>query len=425
MTDLPHLAARLYGTPLMIARPKLAVILEALGPRLAGGSLPMPSGVTGRPAPQVIEPGIAVVPVLGTLVRRSSYLAAASGLTAYADIGDEVEAVLSSADVRGVLLELDTPGGEAGGVFDLADRLSELQRASGKPIWAIADEAALSAGYAIASVAEQIWLTRTAEVGSIGVVAVQVAQSAADRQAGLAYSFVHAGAHKIDGSPHLPLSDSARARIQADVDALNDAFVDLVARNRGITAIVIRQTEAATFRGERAVAAGLADRIGSFDAVLTAFAERLGRPRSIAARAFPQVKETPMKTGLPEQPPAGADALEPAMIVETSAPVVSAAADAGLAVQLRAEMAELMTVAAQAARLGVTVDAAEAMRRGIDPAVLRRSVLDTLASRDVGLDIVAAAPVVGPASAGERPAPSADSPLIRAARAAAAAGREG
>jgi capsid assembly protease len=288
MTDLPHLAARLYGTPLMIARPKLAVILEALGPRLAGGSLPMPSGATDRPAPQIIEPGIAVVPVLGTLVRRSSYLAAASGLTAYADIGDEVEAVLSSADVRGVLLELDTPGGEAGGVFDLADRLSELQRASGKPIWAIADEAALSAGYAIASVAEQIWLTRTAEVGSIGVVAVHVDQSAADRQAGLAYSFVHAGAHKIDGSPHLPLSDSARARIQADVDALNDAFVDLVARNRGITAIVIRQTEAATFRGERAVAAGLADRIGDFDAVLTAFAERLGRPRSIAARAFPQ-----------------------------------------------------------------------------------------------------------------------------------------
>ena len=104
ITDLPHLAARLYGTPLMIARPKLAAILEALGPRLAGGSLPMPSNATDRPAPQVIEPGIAVVPVLGTLVRRSSYLAAASGLMAYADIGDEVEAVLSSADVRGVLL---------------------------------------------------------------------------------------------------------------------------------------------------------------------------------------------------------------------------------------------------------------------------------------------------------------------------------
>ena len=132
-----------------------------------------------------------------------------------------------------------------------------------------------------------------------------------------------------------------------------------------------------------------------------------------------------MKTGLPEQL---SPAAEPAAVIEPATPVVSTAttaADPGLAAQLRAEMAELMSIATQAARLGVTVDAAEAMRRGIDPAVLRRSVLDTLASRDVGLDIVAAAPVVGPASAGERPAPSADSPLIRAARAAAAAGREG
>ena len=113
--------------------------------------------------------------------------------------------------------------------------------------------------------------------------------------------------------------------------------------------------------------------------------------------------------------------------IEPATPVVSTAAtaaDPGLAAQLRAEMAELMSIAAQAARLGVTVDAAEAMRRGIDPAALRRSVLDTLASRDVGLDIVAAAPVVGLASGSERPVPSADSPLIRAARAAAAASRE-
>jgi hypothetical protein len=103
----------------------------------------------------------------------------------------------------------------------------------------------------------------------------------------------------------------------------------------------------------------------------------------------------------------------------------TAAADPDLAARLRAEMAELMSITAQAARLGVTVDAAEAMRRGIDPAALRRTVLDTLASRDAGLDIVAAAPVIGPASAGERPAPSADSPLIQAARAAAASSREG
>ena len=141
--------------------------------------------------------------------------------------------------------------------------------------------------------------------------------------------------------------------------------------------------------------------------------------RIIIASTLPERKVT--VTSLAETP-------EPATVVEAAMPVVPAAAtaaDPGLATRLRAEMAELLNVAAQAARLGITVDAAEAMRRGIDPAALRRTVLDTLASRDAVLDIVAAAPVVGPASAGERPAPSADSPLIRAARAAAASNREG
>jgi capsid assembly protease len=38
MTDLPHIASRLFGTPLLVARPKLDVILGVLGPRLSGGS---------------------------------------------------------------------------------------------------------------------------------------------------------------------------------------------------------------------------------------------------------------------------------------------------------------------------------------------------------------------------------------------------
>ena len=37
MFDLPHVASRVFGTPLMIARAKLEVILGVLGPRLAGG----------------------------------------------------------------------------------------------------------------------------------------------------------------------------------------------------------------------------------------------------------------------------------------------------------------------------------------------------------------------------------------------------
>jgi ClpP class serine protease len=63
-------------------------------------------------------------------------------------------------------------------------------------------------------------VTRTGEVGSIGVVAVHIDESGADEKAGLAWTFVFAGECKIDGNAHEPLSDRARATIQADVDRL-------------------------------------------------------------------------------------------------------------------------------------------------------------------------------------------------------------
>ena len=175
MTDLPYLASRLYGTPLLIARPKLEVILGVVARKLAGDTLATPppatvdAGMTG--GLQNLE-GIAVLPVLGTLVRRASYIGAASGLTSYHDIEAMAETAFADPMVKAVLLEIDSSGGEAGGVFDLALRLRALSQTSDKPLWAIADEAALSAAYAIACAADRVWLTRTAEVGSIGVVCV-------------------------------------------------------------------------------------------------------------------------------------------------------------------------------------------------------------------------------------------------------------
>jgi ClpP class serine protease len=88
--------------------------------------------------------------------------------------------------VRGVILDVDSSGGEVGGLFDLVDQIGAIKAASQKPLWAVANEGALSAAYAIASTADRLYVTRTGEVGSIGVVAVHVDESGADEQAGLA-----------------------------------------------------------------------------------------------------------------------------------------------------------------------------------------------------------------------------------------------
>jgi signal peptide peptidase SppA len=434
MTDLPYLASRLYGTPLLVARPKLEVILGVVARKLAGDTLATPppanvdAGMTG--GLQNLE-GIAVIPVLGTLVRRSSYIGAASGLTSYHDIEAMAEAAFADPMVKAVLLEIDSSGGEAGGVFDLAQRLRQLAQTSGKPLWAIADEAALSAAYAIACAADRLWLTRTAEVGSIGVVAVHVDESVADAKAGLNYTFLHAGAHKVDGHPHAPLPAPVAADIQADIEQLHTQFIALVAGFRRLSVDAIRDTEARVYRGEAALQAGLADQIGTRAEAITALQRQLAMSagRSLrnkaaslsATRTTSRSQPSPKEISMNDHNPAAPldDALEgstanPAPVQSPQTPPLDEAAiTAQVEQRLRRQLAELTEIAAQAKRLGVTVDPAQALARGVTPDALRQSVLKQAAERDVAQDIVAEAPQ----QPQTKPQSVADSPLVKAAQA--------
>jgi hypothetical protein len=101
MFDLPHVASRVFGTPLMIARAKLEVILGVLAPRLAGGAVVAPIDAEADPAPatSITVERIAVVSVIGTLVSRSGYLTATSGLVSYADIGEAIVAAMDDPTV--------------------------------------------------------------------------------------------------------------------------------------------------------------------------------------------------------------------------------------------------------------------------------------------------------------------------------------
>lgn len=437
MIDLPYLTSRLYGTPLLIARPKLEVILGVVARKMAGDTLAtsppanVDAGMTG--GLQNLE-GIAILPVLGTLVRRSSYIGAASGLTSYHDIEAMAEQAFADPMVKAVLLEIDSSGGEAGGVFDLAQRLQQLAQSSGKPLWAIADEAALSAAYAIACAADRLWLTCTAEVGSIGVVAVHVDESVADAKAGMTYTFLHAGAHKVDGHPHAPLPAAVAADIQTDIDQLHDQFIALVAGFRRLTPEAIRDTEARVYRGEAALQAGLADQIGTRSEAITALQRQLamsaGRSlRNKAAalsatrttsRSQPFPKEISMNDHNPVTPVDDAQenftpnsSPTPAQSPQTPPPLDEAAITAQVEQRLRRQLAELTEIAAQAKRLGVTVDPAQALARGVTPDALRQSVLKQAAERDVAQDIVAEAPLQPQA----KPQSVADSPLVKAAQA--------
>ena len=266
---LPHLAARLFGTPLLVHRAKLDVILAVLGERL---NLAAPAADLAIPVPRVTpaQPsGIAVIPIHGTLVKRVLGMEAASGLTSYGGIAQEIDAALADPQVQGILLDIDSPGGEASGSFELARQIRHA--ATQKPVWAVANDAAYSAAYALAASAQRLIVTETGGVGSIGVIALHIDQSAKDAQEGYRYTAVTAGAHKNDFSPHHPLSDAAKAELQTEVDRLYGLFVEHVAAMRSLDADAVRATEAGLYFGANAITAGLADAVSSFETALTDF----------------------------------------------------------------------------------------------------------------------------------------------------------
>lgn len=282
MTLLPHLAARLYGVPLAIHRPKLDVILAVLGPRIGLADLAAPSGFTPPAHPAVTQTAkVAVIPIHGTLVRRTVGLEAESGLTSYAGLTAQLDAALASPDVAAILLDVDSPGGESGGVFDLADRIRAAS--SIKPVWAVANDMAFSAAYALASAASKVFVSRTGGVGSIGVIAMHVDQSEKDAQDGVRYTAVFAGDRKNDLNPHEPISSEAHAFLKGEVNRVYSLFVETVARNRGIEASAVRDTEAGLFFGQAAVAIGLADAIGTFDDALAQLCESVSPLPKLAA----------------------------------------------------------------------------------------------------------------------------------------------
>ena len=281
---LPHLASRLFGTPLLVHRAKLDVILAVLGDRL---NIQPPAADLALPGPRNKPsgtPGIAVIPVHGTLVKRTAGLDAASGLTSYTEIAAMLDSALADPQVAGILLDIDSPGGEASGSFELARRVREASAV--KPVWAVANDSAYSAAYAIGSAANRLIVSETGGVGSIGVIALHIDQSVKDANEGYRYTAVTAGTHKNDFSPHQPLTDEAKAELQAEVDRLYGLFVEHVGSMRTLATDDVRSTEAGLYFGANAIAAGLADAVGTFESALTDFSLFL----SSRSRKSPQAR---------------------------------------------------------------------------------------------------------------------------------------
>ncbi|BET30741.1 hypothetical protein wNi1_11010 [Wolbachia pipientis] len=201
----------------------------------------------------------AVIAIHGILTKKPGAFDDFLGMTSYEKIQEEIEEALSNKDIETILLDIDSPGGEVNGIFDLADFIYESR--AKKRIIAIANDDAYSAAYAIASSAEKVFVSRTSGIGSIGVIASHIDQSGFDEKQGIKYTTVFAGSRKNDLNPHEPMTSESLESLQKEVDRLYEMFVQLIARNRGLSIEKIRSTEAGLYFGEKAVEIGLADGI--------------------------------------------------------------------------------------------------------------------------------------------------------------------
>lgn len=283
------LSTKVLNQPLAMEAGLAARLQSAIKERAFDSQLhvngPMASKFLGTRAGQsgyrVTDDGIAILAVSGVLIDRGEFLGDLGGFaTSYEGLAEQVRRVLKDDAIKTVVLDIDSGGGMAAGLFDLCDRLIGMRRK--KKIYAVAANMAASAAYAIAACADEFYVTKLGVAGSIGVITLHMSYADMLAQSGIEPTIIHAGAHKPNGNPYQALSHLARAEMAASCDQIYADFVAHVARERGLEPDAVRATEARVYYGDQAVATKLADGVKSFEDVLEHIrtkASKGGRPR--------------------------------------------------------------------------------------------------------------------------------------------------
>ena len=222
--------------------------------------------------------GIAVVPLKGVLMPQMGGLFAllfgGGGLQTFQT---QFSDAALDPDVDAIVMDIDSPGGMVDQIPETADQIRAARAI--KPVVAVANTQTASAAYWLASQADEIVVTPSGSIGSIGVYELHRDLSAAHEQAGIKPTLISAGRYKVEGNPYEPLGDEGRAAIQSDVDDYYRMFTAAVARGRGVSADDVRNGygEGRSLHARQAVTAGIADRVGTLGDTVRRIASPAGR----------------------------------------------------------------------------------------------------------------------------------------------------
>ncbi|HAF5504156.1 TPA: S49 family peptidase [Salmonella enterica] len=283
--NLPHILSQATNAPLLLEPAYARVFFCALGRESGAASIQIPQAqenidqdgmalVTGNfmsgGKPQArfyqVMNGIAVLPVSGTLVHKLGGMRPFSGMTGYDGITARLQQAISDPEVTGVLLDIDSPGGQAAGAFDCADMIYRMREQ--KPVWALANETACSAAMLLAAACSHRLVTQTSRMGSIGVVMAHTSYAEKLKQEGIDITLIYSGGHKVDLDVTRALPESVHADYQQRMDEARKMFAEKVARYTGLSVDAVMATEAAVYDGQAGIDIGLADEmVNAADAI--------------------------------------------------------------------------------------------------------------------------------------------------------------
>ena len=224
------------------------------------------------------EEFIARLDVEGTIVSNGSAAAAVYGSGFDLDgLIDYVRALAACDSNRGILLYVNSGGGEMLASDELYLELMDYKEATGRPVWAYFDGTACSGAYYIAMAADEIYANRNCLCVNIGVYISTYNLSGLFEKYGVEQVLIRSSDNKGIGSIGVPWTEEQRGIYQSIVDLDYQQFLEVVADGRGMSEKLVRSLDdGREMLAAQALKAGFIDGIARCDDYVDSLLEQTG-----------------------------------------------------------------------------------------------------------------------------------------------------
>lgn len=298
------------GDVWLIHPDKLEAIAEVLNVRLAGGAISgdaieavkamakenvslniLPENDVDEDISKTVR-NVAVITLYGTLAQRTG--AFDSGAVSVERFSKHFDAAMADPSVGSIVLDIDSPGGSVYGIEEMAEKIYKAR--GKKKVVAVANSFAASGAYWIGAAADDLVVTPSGEIGSIGVVCLHRDLSGAYEQIGVVNTIIKAGKFKIEANPFEALNDDAKEYIQQRVNTTYDVFTKAIAKFRGVGVAEVRKDfgQGRMKLAKAAVASNMADAVGTLEMVIMELQKN--KNKSFGARAADRSELTETET---------------------------------------------------------------------------------------------------------------------------------